>query len=357
MSLVINAPGRGRSRGAAVTPASAMEMFIAGLSPCSLAQYPGTNINEMESSNYLGESLCVLESAGNYPLTNWPGKFGYDPATRLLTGVGTSQGFSSQTPPGSRSKAVYFDMDINRFSIVWGPTSRNEGHVYCGNTSLPMGGYFFRRGYFSNVVWRMDSATREWAAFVDTTSFTGSTEQVVALESFPGLGALGSLILVGATGKVWRYDIATATGSLLTTVAGTANYCVAIYVPAANKLVLGGGGGASRLYTLDASGVVAEIAQTLPDSVEVACDSDSGPAVADPVNASLLVFSHVTQKIWSLNINTGAWTERLAFPGGFTGRAVNSVATALHGLGAVALWYGAGRLGGITQSEFWIFKA
>lgn len=340
------------------SPLTALATAVAAMDANSMAEYTGTNINASETSNHEGSTVFMLESTGNYPITNWAGKFGFDAANGLIAGVGTAQGFSSYTPAGGRSKAVYFDLAADAFSVAWAPTARNEGHIYDGNSSVPMGGYFYRRGYNSNVIWRMSSPGKVWESFLTTTSFTGSAEQVVACEAFPTLGASGSLILVGATGKVWRYDLATATGTLLDTVTGTGNYAVCIYVPGADKVVLGGGATGTKLYTLDTSATRTEISQTLPGSVEVACSSTSGPTVAHPGNeAAILTFNNVTEKVWELNLGTGTWTELMTFPAGFTGQADYSVATALHGLGAVALWFGNGRTAGVTTSEFWIYKA
>lgn len=343
--------------GGRAAPMSALALAIAAMSANSMAEYTGTNINEMESTNWLGESLGLLETVGNLPLTNWCGKFCWDSQNQMIFGVGTAQGYASHSPAGTRSKAVYFDLSANEFEIQWNPTGKNEGHVYDANSSIPMGGYFYRRSRLSNDIWRMSTPGKVWASWLDTTSFTGTAAEVVAIDAFPDLGASGSLMLLGNTGKLWRYDFATASGSLLTTVSGTATYSVCIYVPSAQKVVFGGGTAGTTLYTIDSSGTIAELVQTLPASVEVAAGSTSGPTVADPTGEALLTFSNGTNKVWRLDMATGTWTELMAFPSGLNNEADMSPATALHGLGAVVLWNGRGRVSGVTASKFWIYKA
>lgn len=334
-----------------------LALAVYAMSANSMAEYTGTNINEMESSNWLGESLGLLETIGNLPLTNWCGKFCWDAENEMIFGVGTAQGYAAHSPAGTRSKAVYFDLAANSFSILWNPTGKNEGHVYDANSSIPIGGYFYRRSRLSNDIWRMSTPSKVWASWLDTTSFTGSAEEVVALDVFPDLGASGSLMLLGETGKLWRYDFATSTGSLVTTVTGVAKYGVCIYVPSAQKVVFGGGTGGTKLHSIDSSATVAEIVHTYPASVEIAAGSTSGPTVADPTGAALLTFSNGTNKVWRLDMATGTWTELMAFPSGLNNEADMSPATALHGLGAVVLWNGRGRVSGVTASKFWIYKA
>ena len=43
------------------SPLTALATAVAAMAANSMAEYTGTNINEMESSNWLGESLGLLE--------------------------------------------------------------------------------------------------------------------------------------------------------------------------------------------------------------------------------------------------------------------------------------------------------
>lgn len=358
MALPDNYAGQGAIYGGQVDPGTVVPpiyAFIDSMAPGTMQLYPGTNINEMETSNFEGLPNGILESTANYSIPQWSGKASFDPVAGLMSGVGTSQGFTSFSPAGERSKAIYFDCATNRFSVKWNPVGKNDGHVYDGNVSRPHNGFVYRRSYGSNEIRKMHVATKVWSvAFV----IPGLTNSVASIDVFPDLGANGTLVVITDLGRVFTADLGTGASTDRGLVAGTANYPVAMYVQSAQCVVFGGGNTGTKLYKINAAGAISEIVQTLPTGLSVACDATYGPSIPHPGGqAAIVTMSHPLNAAYKLDVSTGAWAKQIDFPTAFQNLANQCMAISMHGRGAVALWRGRGRSAGVTQSEFWLYRA
>lgn len=348
----------GETINAGRTVTTPLAAFIAGMSAGSWAEYTGTNINDplAGADSPSGGPYSSLETVANYPLTVWANKWFYDPASKLIGGIGTAQGYSSESPAGTHGKCVWFDLVTNAFSQDWNPTGDNQGHVYDGNVSRPLNGYVYRRGFASTKIYRGNISTRTWE--LSSLSHSGVySYNACGLEVFPDWGSQGSLLMLGGaagTGYLYRWDLATGTRTALGSYA-CGDYPVVVYVPALNSCVFGGGPASTGvLYKIDSSGNISQISTTLPVRIESA---NGGPFLADPSGAGLLwSVSATDNKIRSFNPATGAWIDKGSVISGLSGDVGGAVGVSLSGLGALAYLHGRGRSGGVSTHRFWIYK-
>ena len=340
------------------TVTTALAAFIAAMSPGTWAEYTGTNINEplAGADSPSGGPFSSLETVANYPLTVWANKFFYDPSSKLIGGIGTAQGYSSESPAGTHGKCVWFDLVTNAFSQDWNPTGDNQGHVYDGNVSRPLNGYVYRRGFGATKIYRGNISTRAWE--LSSLSHSGVySYDACGLEVFPDWGSQGSLLMLGGaadTGYLYRWDLATGTRTSLGSYA-CGDYPVIVYVPALHACVFGGGAaGTGVLYKIDASGTISQITTTLPVRVE---SSNGGPFLSDPSGAELTwSISAADNKIRSFSPVSGAWVDKGSVIAGLSGDVGSAVGVSLTGLGALAFLHGRGRSAGSSIHKFWLYK-
>lgn len=332
------------------TPSS-LEAFITAATPGTITEFTGTNIGTTETSNYNGDALGIFESYFNLPITAaWHGQGTYDSSKRRLSLVGTSQGFSSFSPAGERSKAIHFDMDANAFSVQWNPTGKNEAHIYQGNASRPINGYMYRRAFNHATFKRMDTTSKVWSDSYVSTAWMSPLQSVPTVEVFPDLGPSGALCVFGSNGEVWTIDLATDVVTLRDTVADVNAYCVALYCAAEQCIVFGGGTTGTAMYRLEADGTVNSITQTFPTDVRPSCNNSS--TVAHPDGTGIVTISEVAHQGWYMNAATGTWTKLMDFVSPFYGQELASCAICLHDLGAIALWRGNSSI----YSHFYVWK-
>jgi hypothetical protein len=339
--------------------AGALGLFIASMSSGEWAEYTGTNINTplTGADSPVDGPMSALESKPDFPSTNWATKFGWDQANHIIYGVATCQGFSSESPAGGHSKAVWFDTAANEWSQDWNPTGQNEGHAYDGNTSIPMNGLIYRRGYFYKDVFQADPAVKTWASA--GLSWTGmSNYDSVGLDVFPDFGASGSLILVSGSptlNRIFQWDIATGSRTELAS-AAIAEYPFCVYVPGAQKCLIGGNsvntmsGVLSALRTVDNAGSVASLtgaAQSFP----------CGKIVASPANTAHAYGINFTDNtLQRIDLSDGSFTSLGAVPSALVTRMEYAVGVALHGTGALCFVAGGLRSGGVTTSKMFVYK-
>jgi len=334
---------------------------VAGMTAGAWLNYTSTNINDKvsyaDTPVQADAPFSALETQANYPLTLWANKWFFDPATKQLGGVGTAQGFISESPTGTHSKAVWFDLLTNSFFQDWNPTGKAEGHIYDGNSSRALNGYVYRRAFGGTSIWRCDVSTKVWSN--SGLSHSGVyAYDACGLDVFPDWGTSGSLLMIGGAagnGSLFRWDLSTGTRTSLGSFP-VGDYPVLFYVEALQCIVFGGGSAATgKLYTLDKFGTITQISTTLPAGINCA---GSGPLLPDPLGRALVWFiSHNLNKIYKMDIATGVWTDCGAVPSGLNGKINYSVGITLHGLGAIVILNGSGRGGDTnTYSKFWLYK-
>lgn len=292
-----------------------------------------------------------LESAPNYPMTNWPGKATFDTERGVVALVGTAQGYSSEIPAGAHSSAVYLDVSTGQFEKQWNPMGVNLAHVYDGNCSVVMAGKIYRKPYNSASLFECDVASRVWSLKKSLTAL--SLDAVTSIDVFPDLGTTGSVMFLTGTGKLCRYDLATDALSTIGTYSGIGSYAWLHYCPSGGYVVFGGGNSGASIYKLSAAGSVALITTTLPGALTGTGAGAGVPVVPDSAGtARSWVF---TTNAWSLDHETGAWSDHGAIPAGLS--VANACPAAIHGAGAFIFLEGAGRVSAsVSNSQVWLFK-
>ncbi len=299
-----------------------------------------------------GLAMNWLESTGNLAITNWPGKAAFDPVTKQVIIVGTSQGYASESPPGAHGKAAYFDVTNGQFSVQWNPFSVNLGHIYDSNVSAPMSGKIYKGAYNSPLLFEGDIASRVWANVANMTSL--SLTPVTGLESFPDLGSSGSVLVLCDGGKLCRFDIATTELTTVGTYSGIGAYPV-IHYSSRGYVVFGSGTSATSLYKIDSSGVVTLISNTLPGGLTSIGAQVNCPMAADPLGRAKSWLFVLSGSVWSIDHDTGSWTEHAALPAGLAIN--NGCVAAIPGTGAFVILEGAGRASStVSLAQVWIYK-
>lgn len=334
--------------------ATLLEAFIAAMPSNSWAEYTGTNINEMLPRDFDGQLMGVLESEANKPLTNWANKFTYNQQAKVLSGVGTAEGYISADSGKNYTKEIIFDMAANVFSVRWNPLGRPVGHCYDANLSLPINGKLYRRPFAPNQpISERDASGGGWQdTAMSLSGIAPSAGQFFSIEGLPDAGEVGSLLLLeDTTGRLVRFDLATNARTVIGNYSGIGSYPMMTLINGA--VLFGAGNGGSSLYTVGSSLNVQQVPTTTP--VTIAANS-TGKLLASPSGENAAYsFTNSDGLIRKLDITTGAWSDVGAYPSRLAA-AVAVVAISLQGLGAFAFWYGRGRASGVTQSEFWIYK-
>ena len=344
------------------TGAVPIAIFINGMSPGTWAEYTGTNINERvvypDQPVQADAPFSALESSANLPFTAWANKFAFDPVSKQIGGIGTAQGYSSESPAGTHGKCLWFDLADNAFYQDWNPNGRNEGHIYDGTTSRALNGFIYHRGFGANIIHKCDVSTRVWSS--SGLSWSGIyNADAAGLEVFPDKGENGSLFIVNGVanqGRVYSWDLATGTRTDYGENFDTGDYPIAFYCQALESIIFGGGSTSTgKLYKFSKTGVITQIPTTFPVWMGSA---NAGPFLPDPSGAAKAWFiCHSLNKVFSVDLNTGTWTDHGAVPGGLSGNISYCVGISLTGLGALALLWGSGRGGdGATYSKFWLYK-
>lgn len=297
-----------------------------------------------------GVSAAWLESAGNLPLTNWPGKFTWDQSRQRLIIVGTAQGYIGESPTGAHSSAAILDVTTGVFSKQWNPMSADLGHVYDNQCSEPLNGKIYRRPYNNANLYECDLTTDTWSVAKDITSLTLGAYG--GLEAFPTLGASGSVVFLTPGGALKRWDIATDALSTIGTPGGIGDYGTLHYSEATDALIFGGGTTGTTYYKCDSSGTVTSIAG-MPSGVTSTGASANAASCPDPLGRAKSWLFPFGGSVWELDHGTGTWTEREAMPALTHGMPV----CAIQDYGVVVGFEGRGRANSTTSmSRIWIYK-
>ncbi len=250
-------------------------------------------------------------------MLNWPGKATWDPGHHRILITGASNGYSSESPTGAHSATLQMTAD-GVFSKRWNPVGQNIAHIYDSNMSRPWGQKVYRRDYATERVWVCDLANNDsWAFFADLPG-VGFGGQVPALDVHPNLGAAGSLIFVGYSGRLVRYDLATKEVTKLADTfakVGTTAETVAAYHPSLDAVVFGGGvaaDGDTALYKIDNNGTTS-LTSVVPNGVKGVTPNGYVATVflPDPTGHALgwLFDPTTTRKVWQLDLVNGTWVD------------------------------------------------
>lgn len=324
-----------------------LQTFIAAMPSNSWAEYTGTNINEMQTTRFDGEPTGILETTANYPLTNWANKFAWDDESKVLSLVGTAQGYISNPQGDLYSKHVIFDLFSNSFTTQWNPTGQRQGHIYDANCSGFVGELTYRKAYNDSQLWQYNKASATWSVSY-TLAGLSTISAIWALECNAVHNAL--YCLEQLTGRLVKFDLATGARSVIGTHTGVGAYPVITSV--GDHVIFGAGDTSTKLYKIDASGVVTLVSDALPVPYDCRGNYRVLPHPTDTNKA--LLFSQSDSKIRSLNIVTGLFSDIGTIPS--EPLMLASASSSLVGMAAVVTWRGAARLGGTTQSKFWIYK-
>jgi len=330
--------------------------------------FDSTVINVKETTGLNSTPRSVLETNANQPFTNWSGKGCYDKSAREVVLLGTAQGYTSSTPTGANSKEVVaaFGTTLGAvtYGIFWNPTGRNEAHTYDGICSRPLNGKLYRKSYNNGTLMERTLAGEgAWTATSYTTSGLGSVKDVCALEVHPNLGADGSVLIFDATGgRVIRWDVATGTRTTITAT-GLGNDQFSHYVHAMDAVVFGGGVDGSEVgvnswWKLDNAGVVTALTvDALPSGVTIpSYNNNRMTGCADPGDVARSWFvSKQTDKLYSINWLTGAWTDQGSMPSGMS--LDYRMLVSLEDAGTLAMLAGSGRDGsGNTTAKLYVYR-
>lgn len=325
---------------------TALETFIAAMSPNTWAEYTGTNINAMLPRDFDSALMGIMESDTNYPISNWANKWAWHPTRKLISGVGTSQGFT--IAGGERySKQVKFGLADNSFSVRWAPTGQVQGHIYDHNCGNFVNDKTWRKASTSGRLGMYDAATDAWALSYDLSDLP-------SLGSFWGLecsAAHNALYCVESTsGRLVKFDLTTGVRTVIGSYSGIGTYPVIIET--GEYIVFGGGTGGTSFYKINAAGTVSLITSTIPSAYAA---SGNHKFLAHPTTANLVIcFASEDMSMRLFDIIVGTFTSIGTLP---AAPVMNfTVSTSLKGLGAIANFRGAGRDGGVTQSKFFIYK-
>jgi len=323
-----------------------LQTFIDAMPSNSWAEYTGTNINAADTARFDGAPMSVLESDANYPLTNWANKFVWDSENRRISGAGTAQGFT--VAGGERyAKQVIFDLVSNQFTVKWNPTGQKQGHIYDANCSGFAGDRTFRKAYNELVMWAYDKSTDLWTSSYSLSGLS-SVSTIWALECSAAHNAL--FCLEQLTGRLVKFDLTTGTRSVIGNHTGVGAYPIMILV--GSHIVFGAGDASTKLYKMDTSGVVTLVSESFPVPYDCRGNYRFLPHPTDSTKA--ICISQSDLKIRTLDIMTGVFADYGTLPS--EPQMSASVSASLVGLGALATWRATGRIGGATQSKFWIYK-
>ena len=333
---------------------SLIEQAINGMDQNSWLEYTSTNINEMEETGPDGPA-GIFETEANKPLSNWANTFSYDTASKQIIGVGTAEGYISDTPLGQHAKQINFDMESNQFSVKWNPTGQNSGHIYDANPTRPLNGVIYRKDFERFPIYGYTIATDTWVLAFDMSGMSPSSVGVVGIEVHPNLGPQGSLLAIDQTGRLTRFDVDSGVRSVIGTFPGVTFYAIQVYIEALDVILFGGGFGGTTMYTLDNTGAVTEFITTLPQIPH--CNSSPNKLLPDPLGRAIAwMFSDEDDHYYMLDVNTGIWTDYGLIPAALQTHLALSVGVSLLSEGAIAMFWGRGRSAGVTQSKFFLFK-
>lgn len=287
-----------------------------------------------------------LESLGNYPMTNWPGKMTFDADRKQIVITGCAQGLISEVPAGTHSVSVYFDVTTGTFSKTWNPMGVSLGHVYDANCSIPMGGKVYRIPYNSSTIFQCDLSSRVWSSARSISALTPGI--VIGADVFPEMGASGSVLMLDGP-KLCRWDIATDALSTIGTYDGMGSYTSIHYC--AGYVVFGGGTGGTKFRKINSAGTVTEICASLAVGMTGTGSGLDSPVVPDPLGRGKSWVFQTAGNAFSLDHASGAWTDHGA-------ASSTSPPCAIQGHGAFVFFIGSGRANSSTSnSQVWIYKA
>jgi hypothetical protein len=332
-------------------PANALATAVAAMSAGAWSDWSSsTNVQAITDTGPDGPTAW-LESTANMPLTNWPGKVTWDSARHQIVAVGTAQGYTSDTPPGTHASAVYLDTMTGLFSKTWNPFNENTAHIYDGNCSVSMAGKIYRKPYNSTNLWKCDLSTRLWTLAKSVSPLALSA--VCNLDVFPDLGTLGSIIFSSDGGKLSRWDIATDALTTIGTYSGIDSYTSIHYIPSNGSVIFGGGTSSTTLYKLDSAGAVTTVSGAFPPGITGTGSGVGSTLTPDPSGRAKSWLFVPGGNVYDLDHASGTWSDH-----GMTSSVPSdSAAAACHGLGAVVFLRGYGRASStVSNSTVHVFK-
>jgi hypothetical protein len=344
----------------------ALGVALAGMSSNTLLDFTSTNVNVLVSAGCPdGDTAAFETNTAGQTIQPWSGKGWFSGSLGLIGMVGTAQGYSSGDF-GAHTKRVLWDLMANAFSQLFSPFGNGGGgHMYDRNVSVPLNNIVYTRGYNDPKMCAENLVTG-----TRYTEFTSTlTDQIIGLDVLPNMGAQGTLVQIGESGKLYTYDLATKVETNRGTKSGIGSNPVCIYVPGGDFVVFGAGVGSTTLYQMTNAGVVTAITQTLPASLAIAASyavaGTYGPTVAHPGgHASIIVFSASLNAAYEMVITgggspVGTWSK-LADLTGIAGSGAMDItcAVAVHGAAGVALFKAGGRTSApvMQQCKIILFK-
>lgn len=336
----------GQTMFAGIIAGTPLSSFINAMQPNTWSEYTGTNINEMTPREFDGSLMSILESDANYPITNWANKFAWSQSKQVISGVGTSQGFT--IPTGyNYTKQVKFDLSNNSFSVKWNPSNQTQGHIYDANCGGFVAGKTWRKAYNVPQLAMYDENTDTWSLSY-TLSGLPTVSTIWSIDCNAAHNALYCLEQV--TGRLVKFDLATGTRSVIGNYTNVGAYPILVSV--GEYIVFGGGDAGKVLYKMNLAGAVTELNNAPP--VPYDCRGNYRILEHPSDNTKAICISQSDLKIRTLDIITGTFTDIGTLPS--EPQMSASVSASLIGLGAVATWRSTARISGFTQSKFWIYK-
>lgn len=367
-----SAPSGGSVYAGTASPFGVIGAAAALLSPAAWQNISDlTNVATVTDATAPNGTTAWLEgdNDGAHPLLNWPGNITWDAPRKRVIAVGASNGFSSDTPAGKRTKTIFFDVLTGVFYSQWKPFDDNSGHQYDANSSAPCSdGYIRRRSFNPGGAYKMDLTTNVWSAAEDLTGMGIASGASPSAEFFPTLGAQGSWMVVGtggggAQGRVGRLDI--ASGDVTQPVPSSPGVggpeVLARYHPGADLLVYGGGAGSSSLYKMTSAGAASLLINSLPPGVSALGPQTSGSSVLAPdplgrTHAWLFDFG-ATRKKWRIDLAAGtpSWVDGGSIDSGLGS---NVCITTIPELGVHLLFDSkdGSRTSGLSNGQVWMHK-
>jgi len=238
---------------------------------------------------------------------------------------------------GGGMKYVQYDEASNQFFVALDPTNFSGGHGYDHVAVNPTTGHLYYRQYGGGTspvsVYRKNVGS---ATFTQLPTIRAADVAYMGVAqgtcwwsgSFTGGGAQGSLMVYVAgecsntalRGAICAYNPLTnswfynqSARSPNGAGPGSAYHGIIEYSATKNVAVYGGGNGQdTRLWRMDSSGAVVELAN-LPSGKRVGAGTGQGKITADPVTGNFLLLS--AGQLWELNPDgAGIWTQKAAPP-------------------------------------------
>jgi len=172
------------------------------------------------------------------------------------------------------------------------------GHGYDQNAINPLKGIFYFIQFNSPSVYQYNISQKKWSSLPEVPEVLSCCR---GMEYFP---EMGGLILAGG-GKVYFYDDATATWSMLASDLSMGEYHNFVeYNPVYKVVIFGGGNDSNDLYKIDSDGIVSRLGSApLPLGIQQSITT------VDPVGGDYLVFGS-NGLFFTYNVSTDSWSQQ-----------------------------------------------